>query len=185
MYELRFVVIDINCNVVVIFKICGLVIIVDNVFLIEIIIVVGVIIICFYFCQQDFGDDDEEQEVLGLFEYDWFVIDMVFDVVIGFVIVFGFDFNEFWKIFEKFIFKFVGFEVENIERFIGVGVIVECVVNMGEIVIFYIEKFLKLFFKCLLDMDQEIKSNVVYVVGQFIFSFMVFNIYFFYYQIIF
>ena len=118
-------------------------------------------------CQQDAGDPTEQEFLAESSEYDWLVIDTALDVISGLGEALGPQSSELWKIFEKHVCKFAG-SSEHVERSTAVGVIADCVKNMGANVTPYTSKLLQLLMHRLTDEDPETKSNAVYGIGQLI-----------------
>ncbi|POS88387.1 hypothetical protein EPUL_000121, partial [Erysiphe pulchra] len=147
----RAVVTDINRNVAATLKLCA-------------------IITKSHPCQQDLGDDGDVTELTDeeSSEYDWLVIDTALDVIIGLSKAIGGQFSEAWKIFQKPIMRFASSQV-NYERSAAVGVIAECIANMGDAVSPYTKTLLTLLLHRLSDEDAETKSNAAFAIGQLIF----------------
>jgi importin-4 len=160
---------EINRNVAATLKACGPAILAQKDMMTQTVTALGSLITRSHPCQQDLGDeDDDEQEVEGgTAEYDWLVIDTALDVIIGLSVAMGPDFGELWKVFEKPIMKFASSN-ENIERSTAVGVIAECVANMGAGVSPFTNKLITLLVHRLSDEDNETKSNAAYATGQLI-----------------
>ncbi|RKF60104.1 putative importin subunit beta-4 [Erysiphe neolycopersici] len=166
----RAVVTDINRNVAATLKLCGPAILTQGNFTERTITSCTAIITKSHPCQQDLGDDGD---VAGLAyeessEYDWLVIDTALDVIIGLSKAIGGQFSEAWKIFQKPIMRFASSQV-NYERSAAVGVIAECIANMGETISPYTKTILTLLLHRLSDEDAETKSNAAFAIGQLIY----------------
>ncbi|KHJ30657.1 putative karyopherin-like protein [Erysiphe necator] len=166
----RAVVTDINRNVAATLKLCGPAILTQKDFTEKTITICTALITKLHPCQRDLGDDadnsglaDEESS-----EYDWLVIDTAFDVIISLSKAIGSQFGELWKIFQKPIMKFASSQV-NYERSAAVGVIAECIGNMGDSVTPYTKTLLTLLLHRLDDEDGETKSNAAFAIGQLVF----------------
>lgn len=161
---------DINRNVAATLKLCGPAILTQKNFTERTLTTCTAIITKSHPCQQDLGDDDDAAGVADeeSSEYDWLVIDTALDVIIGLSKAIGGQFSEAWKIFQKPIMRFASSQV-NYERSAAVGVIAECVANMGETVSPYTKTLLTLLLHRLSDEDAETKSNAAFAIGQLIF----------------
>lgn len=115
-------------------------------------------------CQKDFGDEEDLSSLEGTSEYDWLAIDTALDVIIGISIALGETFGELWKIFQKPIMKYAS-SSDSIERSTSVGVIAECIKNMGSQVTPSTSILLKLLLHRMSDEDSETKSNAAYGIG--------------------
>jgi importin-4 len=164
----RAVVTEINRNISATLRSTGPAVLAQQDMLTQTITALGSLVTRSHPCQQDLGDEEDEQEVEGgSAEYDWLVIDTALDVIIGLSVAMGPNFSELWKVFEKPIMKFASSQ-ESIERSTAVGVIAECIANMGAGVSPFTPKLLTLLVHRLSDEDNETKSNAAYATGQLI-----------------
>ena len=115
-------------------------------------------------CQKDFGDEEDFGALEGTSEYDWLAIDTALDVVIGLAVALGGSFGELWPRLAKPIIKYAS-SSDHVERSTSVGVIAECIKNMGASVTPSTSSLLKLLLHRMSDEDSETKSNAAYAVG--------------------
>jgi importin-4 len=115
-------------------------------------------------CQQDLGDDDADDDLAESAEYDWLVVDTAIDCVGALSAALGQSFAELWKIFEKPIHRYASSQ-DATERTTAVGVIAECIHNMGPAVTPFTGRLMKIIVHRLGDENGDVKGNAVYAAG--------------------